>query len=119
MKKTVTILGFAAVMLLNYSCSKSDIENGIDCATESIFEKVIHKTDAENPKKVDFSVEYTGSKTLKSVKWNFGDGTPAVEGQSVSHIYTASGNYSVKSDITVQDGKETCTSSPVKTITIN
>ena len=119
MKKVATILCFAAILVLNFSCGKDDIEKGIDCVAESIYEKVIHTADAANPKKINFSVEYTGNKTLKSVKWNFGDGTPTVEGQSVSHTYTTAGTYSVKADITVQEGKQVCTSSPVKSITVN
>jgi hypothetical protein len=119
MKKTATILCFVALLILNVSCGKDDIEKGIDCIGESIFEKVTHTADGANPKKINFAVEYSGSKTLKSVKWTFGDGTPAVEGVSVSHTYSAAGTYSVKADITVQEGKGTCTSSPVKSVTVN
>lgn len=119
MKKTATVLCFAVLVVLNFSCGKDDIEKGIDCIAESVFEKVTHTADATNPKKINFAVEYTGTKTLKSVKWNFGDGTPAVEGVSVSHTYSAAGTYSVKADITIQNGKGTCTSSPVKSVTVN
>jgi len=119
MKRTLIVLCFAALLGLSFSCGKDDIEKGIDCIAESIYEKVVHTTDATNPKKINFSVEYTGTKTLKSVKWTFGDGTPAVEGQSVSHTYSAAGTYSVKADITVEEGKGTCTSSPVKSVTVN
>lgn len=119
MKKIATILCFTAFLVLSFSCGKDDIEKGIDCIAESIYEKVIHTADATDPKKINFSVEYTGDKTLKSVKWTFGDGTPSVDGISVSHTYSAAGTYSVKADITVQDGKQTCTSSPVKSVTVN
>lgn len=119
MKKLATVLCFATVLIVNYSCSKSDIEKGFDCIGESIFEKVKHSPDASDPKKINFSVEYTGTETLKSVKWTFGDGTPSVEGQSVSHTYSAAGTYSVKADITIQHGSGTCTSSPVKSVTVN
>jgi PKD repeat protein len=119
MKKIFRSLCFATLLVLSFSCGKDDIEKGIDCIAESIYEKVTHTADATNPKKINFSVEYTGTKTLKSVKWTFGDGTPAVEGVSVSHTYSAAGNYSVKADITVEEGKGTCTSSPVKSVTVN
>lgn len=119
MKRIATILGFAALLILNFSCGKDDIEKGIDCVGESLFEKVKHTADATDSKKINFSVEYTGDKTLKSVKWTFGDGTPSVEGVSVSHTYSAAGTYSVKADITVAEGKGTCTSSPVKSVTVN
>lgn len=119
MKKIITILCFAAVLILNFSCGKDDIEKGIDCVAESIYQKVKHTADATDPKKINFSVEYTGDKTLKSVKWTFGDGTPSVEGVTVSHTYSAAGTYSVKAEITVQEGKGTCTSSPVRSVTVN
>ncbi|MBF4467560.1 PKD domain-containing protein [Flavobacterium sp. LC2016-12] len=119
MKKTATIFCFVALLTLNISCGKDDIEKGIDCVAESIYQKVKHTADATDSKKINFSVEYTGSKTLKSVKWTFGDGTPSVEGVAVSHTYSAAGTYSVKAEITVQEGKGTCTSSPVKSVTVN
>ncbi|MFB3386355.1 PKD domain-containing protein [Flavobacterium sp. LAR06] len=119
MKKTAAILCFVALITLNLSCGKDDIEKGIDCVAESIYQKVKHTADATDPKKINFSVEYTGDKTLKSVKWTFGDGTPSVEGVTVSHTYSAAGTYSVKAEITVQEGKGTCTSSPVKSVTVN
>lgn len=125
MKSKSPILMIAALFVLSISCSKSDIENGIDCVGESLFEKVKNTTDPTNPKKVDFAVEYSGTNTLKSVKWNFGDGTPAetvtATGTTaiISHTYSAAGNYTVRADITVQNGGESCTSSPTRTITIN
>lgn len=64
MEKIATVLSFVTVLILNYSCSKSDIEKGIDGVAESIYQKVTHTADASNPKKINFSVEYTGTKTL-------------------------------------------------------
>lgn len=119
MKNKFAILFIAVLSILSVSCGKDDIEKGIDCIGESLFEKVTHTPDAADSKKINFSVEYTGTKTLKSVKWTFGDGTPSVEGVSVSHTYSAAGTYSVKADITIQDGKGSCTSSPVKSVTVN
>ena len=122
MKKIATILSLAALLTVSLSCEKDierAIDKGSDCAAESLYEKVVHTADATNPKKINFSVEYTGKKTLKSVKWTFGDGTPSVEGVSVSHTYSAAGTYQVKADITVAEGNGTCTSSPVKSVTVN
>lgn len=119
MKTKFTIAFIAAVLLLGFSCSKSDIEKGIDCVGESLFVKLKHTTDGTNPKIINYSVEYTGTYTLKSVKWTFGDGTPTVEGTSVSHTYTAAGTYTVKADVTIQHGNGTCTSSPTKSVTVN
>ena len=115
----------AALFVLSISCSKSDIDKGLDCVGESLFEKVKHSTDATNPKKIDFTVEYSGTNTLKSVKFTFGDGTPAetitATGTTVStsHIYSTAGTYTAKAEITVQNGGATCTSSPTRSITVN
>jgi PKD repeat protein len=125
MKSKSPILMIAALFFLSISCSKSDIEKGVDCVGESLFEKVKNTTDPTNPKKVDFAVEYSGTNTLQSVKWNFGDGTPAetvtATGTtvSISHIYSAAGNYAVRADITVQKGGASCTSSPTRSMTVN
>lgn len=116
----------ATVLLLSFSCGKDDIERGLDCVAESINVKMHNKTDETNIKKVDYSIEYSGTYTLKSVTWTFGDGTPlqtvTVESgttTSISHIYTAAGTYTVKADVTVQSGKSNCTSSPTRSITVN
>lgn len=125
MKSKSPILMIAALFVLSISCSKSDIDKGLDCVGESLFEKVKHSTDATNPKKIDFTVEYSGTNTLKSVKFTFGDGTPAetvaATGTtvSISHVYSAAGTYTAKADITVQNGGATCTSSPTRSITVN
>lgn len=125
MKTKFKIVCIAAILLLGFSCSKSDIDKGIDCVGESIFEKVTHTADATNTKKIDFKVEYSGTKTLKSVKWTFGDGTPAETvaatgtTASISHVYSAAGTYTIKADITIQNGSGTCTSSPTKSVTVN
>lgn len=128
MKKSATILCFVALLTLSLSCEhelEKALDKGIDCVEESLFEKVKHTTDATNPKKIDFTVEYSGKNTLKTVKWTFGDGTPAetvaATGTtvSISHIYSAAGTYTVKADITVQNGGGSCTSSPTRTVTVN
>ena len=120
MKIKFQILFAVIILFLNFSCSKDDISKGIDCFAESFFIKVKHTTDATNPKKVDFVIEYTGKYTLSSVKWTFGDGsTQTVNGNTVSHIYSGAGTFTVKAGVTIKNGKETCTSSPTKSITVN
>jgi hypothetical protein len=116
----------AVVLLVSFSCGKDDIEKGVDCVAESLYVKIHNKTDETNIKKLDYSIEYTGTYTLKSVTWTFGDGTPsqtvAVPSgttSSISHIYTTAGTYTVKADVTVQNGKSNCTSSPTRSITVN
>ncbi len=111
------------LLLVIFSCAKDDIENGIDCVAESILVKMKNKTDEANIKKVDYSIEYSGTYTLKSVSWTFGDGTPAQTTtgttSTISHTYNAAGTYTVKADVTIQDGRSTCTSSPTRSITVN
>ena len=120
MKTKATILFIAILMLVSYSCSKSDIEKGIDCIAESVFIKLKHTTDATNVKIVNYEIEYTGTYELKSVKWTFGDGTAqTVTGKTISHTYAAAGTFTVRADVTIAKGKESCTSSPTKTVTVN
>ncbi|OXB06474.1 PKD domain-containing protein [Flavobacterium pectinovorum] len=126
MKNKFTIIVFVVASLLSFSCGKDDIEKGLDCVAESIYVKLHNKTDETNIKKMDYSIEYSGTYTLKSVKWNFGDGTPAQTvtvgsgtTTSISHIYAAAGTYTVKVDVSIQNGNSTCTSSPTRSITVN
>lgn len=126
MKTKFTFMFIAFVFLVSFSCGKDDIEKGIDCVGESLFVKMKNKTDDTNIKKLDYSIEYSGTYTLKSVTWNFGDGTPVqtvtvTSGttSAVSHIYSAAGTYTVKADVTIQKGSSNCTSSPTRSITVN
>lgn len=120
MKTKFKILFIATVLLLGFSCSKSDLDKGIDCFGESFFMKFKHTTDPVNAKKVDFVVDYTGSYEFKSVTWTFGDGTTeTTNSKIISHTYTTAGTYNVKADITIQDGKAACTASPIKSVTVN
>lgn len=120
MKTKSIILFIAAILLLGFSCSKSDIEKGIDCVSEAIFIKLKHTTDAANAKKINYEIEYTGSYTFTSVKWTFGDGTAeTVTTKTGSHTYPAAGTFTVKADVTIKNGKNSCTSSPTKSVTVN
>ncbi|HKO77502.1 MAG TPA: PKD domain-containing protein [Flavobacterium sp.] len=120
MKTKTTILFAVVILFLNFSCSKDDVSKGIDCVAESFFVKLKHTTDAANPKKINYEIEYTGSYTLSSVKWTFGDGTTeTVSGTTVSHIYTEAGTFTVKADVTIKKDNESCTSSHTKSVTVN
>ncbi|MBF4492577.1 PKD domain-containing protein [Flavobacterium sp. JLP] len=108
------------VLVLSFSCSKSDIERGIDCVAESTFIKLKHTADATNTKIINYEIEYTGTYALTSVKWTFGDGTTqTVSGKTVSHTYATGGTFAVKADVTIKKDKQTCTSSPTKSVTVN
>lgn len=120
MKIKTTILFVAVALLLNFSCSKEDISHGIDCVGESFFMKIKHTTDATNTKKIAFAIEYSGVYTIKSIKVSFGDGiSETITGNVVSHEYATAGTFTVRADITIQKGKENCTSSPTKSVTVN
>jgi hypothetical protein len=118
MKKVAIFLVLTVVFFMNNSCSKSEADDLVDCFAESIYIKLHHSTDASNPKLVNYSIEYTGSNTLSSVKWTFGDGSTGT-GAVVTHTYSTAGTYEVKADVTVKKGGSDCTSSPKRSITIN
>ncbi|UPZ16515.1 PKD domain-containing protein [Flavobacterium humidisoli] len=118
MRKIVPVLIFVTVLFTSNSCSKHDDEVIIDCLAESIYVKIHNSTDTSNPKLMNYSVEYTGTGTLSSVKWSFGDGTTGT-GAVVTHTYTAAGTYEAKAEVTVKKDGAECTSVPKRTVTVN
>lgn len=54
--------------------------------------------------------------TIQSWSWNFGDGSPVFNNQDTSHLYAASGSYSVHLLVVSNFG---CSDSTTKTIVIN
>ncbi|MDQ1167849.1 PKD domain-containing protein [Flavobacterium sp. SORGH_AS_0622] len=118
MRKITTILVLVTVLFISNSCSKHDDEVIIDCLAESIYIKIHNSTDTSNPKLMNYSVEYTGTGTLSSVKWSFGDGTVAT-GAAVTHTYAAAGEYTATAAVTIKKDGSECTSSPKRTVTIN
>ncbi len=118
MKKIATVLILFAAVLISNSCSKSDDEAIVDCLAESIFVKIHNSTDATNPKLMNYSAEYTGTGTLVSVKWTFGDGSTGT-GTAVTHTYAAAGTYEAKAEVTVKKDGTECTSIPKRTVTVN
>ena len=117
MKKMKRIFAVVIIAFLSISCSKHDDEEIADCFGESILVELKHTVDAGNSKKINFSIQYAGSKTISKVKWTFGDGSAVVTetGLTTSHTYTAAGTFEVKADVTV----ESCTVSPKKNVTVN
>lgn len=118
MKKIVSVLILIAAVFMSNSCSKHDDEVIIDCLAESLYVKLHNSTDAVNPKLMNYSVEYSGTGTLISVKWTFGDGTTGT-GKEVTHTYAAAGTYEAKAEVTVKKGGTECTSVPKRTVTVN
>ncbi|CAA9197935.1 hypothetical protein FLA105534_01896 [Flavobacterium bizetiae] len=123
MKKIATILILTAVFFASNSCSKSDDEAIVDCFGDSILTELKHSADGTNSKIINYSIQYSGSNTVTSVKWTFGDGTPAQTVNSatgaVAHTYAAGGTFEVKADVTVSKSGGSCTVSPKKSITVN
>ena len=115
MRKIFTVI---IIAFLGFSCSKHDDEEIVDCFGESILIQLKHSADGADSKKINYSIEYAGTRTISSVKWTFGDGTTGT-GISVSHTYAAAGTFEVKADVTTKDGRSECTSSPKKSITAN
>ena len=110
------LLLFAAVLACT-SCSR-DNEN-IDCLKEQILVRIEHTHHADNKNAVDFSINYTGSKTITSVNWDFGDGA-SLSGDSISvtHIYTDTGLFITKAMVNVVQDGASCTLTPDKKVRI-
>lgn len=43
---------------------------------------------------------------IESVRWNFGDGTPMIDGESVVHIFQNPGDYSIIARVAYASGVE-------------
>jgi len=119
MKKGILLLFVIAMIQLHSGCKKATTD-AIDCFGESLLISLTHTADATNSKLINFQITYSGSYTVQSVEWQFGDGSTAtVNGLTTTHTYTANGNYTVKANVNIKNGGNTCTSSPEKNITIN
>jgi len=102
-----------------FSCRKTT-EKIVDCFGQSLLTSFSHTTDAANPKKVDFTAKHSGELSIASVKFEYGDGqSQTVTGTTASHTYAAAGTYSVKARITLTNGKGTCETDPVRSVTVN
>ncbi|KAF2512025.1 PKD domain-containing protein [Flavobacterium zhairuonense] len=123
MKKIAAILMFSMLFFMINSCSKSEDEAIVDCFGDSILTELKHTADGTNSKIINYSIQYSGSNTVTSVKWTFGDGTPVQTVNSptgaVSHTYSAAGTVEVKADVTLSKGGGSCTVNPKKNVTVN
>jgi PKD repeat protein len=122
MKKITAILMLATVFFMINSCSKHDDEAIVDCFGDSILTELKHSADGTNPKIINYSIQYSGSNTVSSVKWTFGDGkTETVNSATgaVSHTYTTAGTFEVKADVTLSKAGGSCMVSPKKNVTVN
>ncbi len=117
MKKILTISVFALVFFISNSCSKAE-ESIVDCAFESAYVQIHNSTDGTNPKLMNYSIEYTGSGTLQSVTWTFGDGKTGT-GAVVTHTYAAAGTYEAVATVTVKKDGSECGTTKKRTVTVN
>ena len=121
-KKNFAIIAILLfVSSLNFISCKDNIEDTIDCLSESFLFKVSHTADAQDAKKITFKVTYSGDHKLdNSVKWDFGDGTIETKGTEVTHTYSSTGTFTVKAmDITVRNGDAWCGHELDTKVTIN
>lgn len=123
MKNIKRIFAVLIIAFVVFSCSKKDDDDIVDCFGDSILTELKHSADGTNPKIINYTVQYSGSNTVSSVKWTFGDGTPAqtvnTTTGAVSHTYTTAGTFEVKADVTIAKSGSSCTVSPKKNVTVN
>lgn len=110
------LLLFFCFALTTNSCRKAE-EAAVDCLGEAILTSMHYDISTTNPKQVDFTISYSGEKTLTSVEWDFGDGNKTTTtNKTISHTYSTNGTYEVKTNVNLDKGK--CTVSPKKSVTV-
>jgi PKD repeat protein len=119
MKKIYFLFLTLTFAFLFTSCKKT-AESIIDCVGESLLVRVTATPDAGNSKLINVSVVYSGTHTVQSIDWQFGDGsTKNTTTTSTTHTYTAVGTYEVKAKVHIKRGSATCSPEPKKSITVN
>ncbi|WP_433834331.1 PKD domain-containing protein [Flavobacterium anhuiense] len=118
MKTIATILIVIVIAFTSNSCSK-ELESIVDCTGESVLVKIEHNVDPANSKQINYSFNYAGNGTVESIIWTFGDGSPSVAGNEVSHTYKASGSYTVKAQVKIKKEGSFCELTPQRTLSIN
>ena len=118
LQRLLVFISLAAIILTS-SCKKA-AESIINCIGESLLVTIQATPDSIDPKKIQFSIRYTGSLTMSTITWDFADGTPVAEGAaSTSHTYATAGSYLVLATVKLQKGSSTCVPKPQKNITVN
>lgn len=117
--RNATTLLCLTALILTSSCEKAT-ESLINCIGESLLVTIQATPDATDPKKVQFSIKYTGSLTMSTITWDFADGSPVAEGAaSTTHTYAVAGSYLVSATVKLQKANSTCVPNPQKNITVN
>lgn len=119
MKKLLFSFFLISICFSHISCKKT-LESIINCTGEGLLMSIHSNIDGASPKLVHFEAKYSGSHSIESVSWEFGDGnTSTSKNLTVDHAYAASGTYNVKAKIKIVNGKSTCESDPAKSVVIN
>lgn len=99
--KKIFLLVFMSLMLISCNIDDYKLKN---CFGEYLNVDISYSKPIENPKKVNFVVEYHGMYRLKNeVKWSYGDGTVQTTTTEASHTYAEAGNYMAIATITLTD----------------
>jgi PKD repeat protein len=115
MKKMFYLISTIGLALLLQSCKKT-ASSAVDCISEAIFVKVGYTADPSNSKKINFTATDSGEYPLKSVDWNYGDGsTGSTTTLTSTHTYANTGTYTVTANVNVAS----CTIKPQKSVTVN
>lgn len=118
MKKAIQL--FIAILFLGIlSCDKEE-KSIVSCLGENLLFTIDHEIADENPKQVNFTTAYFGTSHTfdDTVNWDFGDGTvQPINGKTASHLYTASGNYTVKANVSLNGGA--CSYTLTEHVTVN
>lgn len=119
MKRISAPLCLFFIVLFSFSGCKKTTEKIVDCFGESLLTSVHVHVITTNAKEINTEVRYAGSKTISSVKWEFGDGAvQTTTGLTSNHTYAVAGNYTVKAKVTFTKGKSSCEVDPTKSVTI-
>jgi hypothetical protein len=115
-KRILPLAGVALVLLL-FACSGDDDGSGaIDCAQEAALVGISDDSD-QGGMTVQFEIQYTGDLPVRTVTWDFGDGTKD-SGASVSHLYINSGTYLVTALVELGPEDSSCIVEPTTSVTI-
>ncbi|WP_336517773.1 PKD domain-containing protein [Pollutibacter soli] len=119
MKKLLALVAFGIFISSPISCKK-DTDDVIDCIAEAAITSLDAAVDNTNPKLVAFKVEYSGTRTIKKIEWQFGDGgTDNTTTLNTTHIYNTAGTYTAKAKVFLSHGGDQCEAEPTKGVTVN
>lgn len=115
MKSKLSLLLLAIVLFL--SCSKDDASDVVDCVGDALLTIVDHDASEDNPRQITFTVLHGEDPGIRSISWDFGDGTTQnSDTKTIQHTYAQAGSYSVKLKIHLTSS---CSFDKTKNITVH